>query len=128
MILDSEESVYREVSIMMPKFCFKNWALIEEPIFRSGKVKFDKNDFVHYINSWKLYISIKNVKLIVSVLGIIYIKLSKIVAVKIITVINTLISHYKWILFYNNALAIFYFLIILVQFAFYHYIVWLKVN
>lgn len=47
MFLDSDESVCREVGIMMPQFSFEHWQQIEEPIFRSGKVQFNKEEFIH---------------------------------------------------------------------------------
>jgi len=50
-ISDSDESVHREVNIMIPKFCFDYLNQIEEPMFRNGQVKFNKEQFVHLIDS-----------------------------------------------------------------------------
>lgn len=32
---------------MIPQFCFEHWKQIEEPILRSGKVKFNEEQFIH---------------------------------------------------------------------------------
>lgn len=48
-ILDSNESVCREASIVVPKFCFEHWRQVEEPLFRNGKVQFDEEKFIHSV-------------------------------------------------------------------------------
>jgi len=45
---DSDESVRREVNIMIPQFCFENWRQIEEPLFRNEKVHFNEKQFIHF--------------------------------------------------------------------------------
>lgn len=50
-VLDSDESVHREVNIMLSKFCFQHWEQIEEPMFRNGKVQFNKEKFVHFVQT-----------------------------------------------------------------------------
>lgn len=49
--LDSDESVRREISIMVPKFCFEHWKNIEEPMFRNGKVQLNEEKFFHFLHS-----------------------------------------------------------------------------
>ncbi|XP_001944771.1 nucleoside diphosphate kinase 6 [Acyrthosiphon pisum] len=44
---DSDESVRKEVSIMVPQFCFDHWKQIEEPMFRNGRVQFNDKQFLH---------------------------------------------------------------------------------
>lgn len=44
---DSDESVRREVGILIPQFCFEHWKQIEEPILRSSNVKLNEEQFVH---------------------------------------------------------------------------------
>ncbi|VVC32447.1 Hypothetical protein CINCED_3A008904 [Cinara cedri] len=45
---DSDESVRREVGIMIPQFCFEHWKQMEELTFRRGKVQFNKEQFIHF--------------------------------------------------------------------------------
>ncbi|XP_022176331.1 nucleoside diphosphate kinase 6-like [Myzus persicae] len=44
---DSDESVRKEVSIMVPQFCFDQWKQTEEPMFRNGRVQFNDKQFIH---------------------------------------------------------------------------------
>lgn len=44
---DSDESVHKEVSIMVPQFCFNHWKQTEEPMFRNGRVQFNDKQFLH---------------------------------------------------------------------------------
>ncbi|XP_025412468.1 nucleoside diphosphate kinase 6-like [Sipha flava] len=48
---DSDESVRKEVNIMIPQFSFEHWNQIEEPLFRNGKVQFNKDQFIHVLHS-----------------------------------------------------------------------------
>jgi len=46
-VTDSDESVRKEVSIMVPQFCFDHWKQTEEPMFRNGRVRFNDKQFIH---------------------------------------------------------------------------------
>lgn len=51
LISDSDESVRREVGIMIPQFSFEHWKKTEEPLFQNGKVQFNEEKFIHIAHS-----------------------------------------------------------------------------
>lgn len=45
---DSIKSAIREISVFFPNFNYEQWFEEHEPYFRTGKVAFDEDQFVHF--------------------------------------------------------------------------------
>lgn len=49
-LLDSEESARREIAVFFKDFSIKDWYKNEEVYFQSGKVQFDPESFLHFVD------------------------------------------------------------------------------
>ncbi|XP_028253943.1 nucleoside diphosphate kinase 6 [Parambassis ranga] len=48
---DSLESARREISFFFPDFCIEEWMEKEEPLFRSGQICYDHQNYIHTLSS-----------------------------------------------------------------------------